>query len=103
MPAAARVTDTHSGICDHGEKCCPHSVTGTITDGSTDVEINGLKAARKGDPVEHNCPHCGTGNISSCSSTVFHNGISARKGDSVTYPGGGGVITSGSSDVDIGG
>ena len=104
MPAQARVTDTHAGICDHGFDCCPHSVSGTIVGGSPNVFANGLAAARLGDPVVHSCPHCGTGNISSSSGTVLINGIgAARLGDAVTYPGGGGTITSGSPDVNSGG
>jgi len=104
MPAAARVTDTHAGICSHGLPCCPHGVSGVIVGGSPNVFVNGLAGARLGDPVVHSCPHCGTGVISSASSTVTYNSIpAARKGDSVTYPGGSGVITSGSGDVNVGG
>ena len=104
MPEAARDTDTHEGICDHGLSCCPHNVVGTIIAGSPDVFTNGLAAARLLDPVAHNCPHCGTGYISSASGTVSANGLGrARKGDEVTYPGGKGVITSGSRNVFIGG
>jgi uncharacterized Zn-binding protein involved in type VI secretion len=103
MPKAARVTDTHAGICDHGLPCCPHSVTGTITQGSPDTFINGKPAARLNDTVVHNCPHCGTGYISSASGTVNINGRgAARQGDEVTYPGGSGVITSGSGNVNHG-
>ena len=99
----ARVTDEHKGICDHGLSCCPHSVIGTITHGSSNININGLPVARLNDKVEHNCPHCGTGYISSCSPTVKINGIGvARLGDTVTYIGGSGVITTASSNV-IGG
>ena len=100
MPAVARKGDQHEGICSHGLLCCPHSVSGTITGSSPDVYTNGVPVARLGDAVVHNCPHCGTGEISSASSKVFANGIGvARLGDSVTYPGGGGTITSASGDV----
>ena len=100
MPAAARVTDEHEGICGHGALCCPHNVTGTIVAGSPDVSINGLAAARLNDAVIHDCPHCGTGYISSASGTVNINGRgAARLGDAVTYPGGGGVITTASGNV----
>ena len=103
MPALARVTDEHRGICGHGAPCCPHSVVGTIIQGSPDTNANGLPVARLNDSIEHNCPHCGTGHVSSCSSTVKANGIGvARLGDSVTYPGGGGTITIASGDVNAG-
>ena len=103
MPQLARVTDEHRGICNHGAPCCPHSVVGAIVEGSPDVFVNGLQAARLDDRVEHNCPHCGTGHISSASGSVFANGIPvARLGDAVTYPGGGGTITTASDDVRAG-
>ena len=103
MPASARVTDEHRGICGHGAPCCPHSVVGTIVQGSPDTNINGLAAARLNDAVVHNCPHCGTGYVSSASGTVNINGIpAARLGDSVTYPGGGGTITTASGDTNTG-
>ena len=104
MPRVARVTDGHRGTCSHGDMCCPHSVAGTITTGSPDVHVNGLRAARLNDEVEHDCPHCGTGFISSGSRTVLVNGLPiARLGDSVTYPGGGGTITAASGNVQAGG
>jgi uncharacterized Zn-binding protein involved in type VI secretion len=103
MPEIARVTDTHRGTCSHGQRCCPHSVTGTIIEGSPDTSANGLAVARLNDAVRHNCPHCGTGNISSASATVKANGIGvARIGDTVRYPGGSGVIVSGSENVKAG-
>ena len=104
MPAQARFTDSHVGVCNHGLRCCPHNVTGTIVGGSSDTFINGLAVARLLDPVAHDCPHCGIGYVSSASSTVLINGLgAAREGDTVTYPGGGGVITSGSPNVNTGG
>ena len=103
MPAVARVTDEHQGICDHGMSCCPHNVVGTIVEGSPNTNANGLSVARLNDNVVHNCPHCGTGYVSSCSGTVKANGIGvARLGDSVTYPGGVGTITTASPDVNAG-
>ena len=100
MPGVARIGDSHSGICDHGEDCCPHGVSGVIVAGSSNVKANGIGVARLGDAVTHSCPHCGTGNISSASGKVRANGIGvARLGDSVTYPGGGGTITSASVNV----
>ena len=103
MAKAARVTDTHAGICDHALPCCPHHVIGTITQGSPDTFINGMPAARLDDRVFHNCPHCGIGYISSASGAVKINGKgAAREGDKVTYPGGSGVIPSGSGNVSLG-
>ena len=103
MPRAARVTDEHRGVCSHGADCCPHSVVGTITSGSPDVFINGLRAARLNDTVRHNCPHCGTGFVSSASGSVFANGAPvARLGDRVTYPGGRGTITTANDTVTAG-
>ena len=100
MPGFARKGDIHSGICDHGQRCCPHSVSGTITGHSPDTFANGIEVARLNDSVEHSCPHCGTGHVSSASGDVKANGIGvARLGDSVSYPGGGGTIDSASSDV----
>ncbi len=99
----ARKGDSHSGVCDHGYICCPHSVTGTITAGSINVKANNLDVARVGDAVTHNCPHCGTGSLTSGSSTVKANGIAvARQGDPVGYPGGSGTINTGSSNVKVG-
>jgi uncharacterized Zn-binding protein involved in type VI secretion len=64
------------------------------------MEANWIPVARLKDNVTHNCPHCGTGYVSSASGKTFANGIGvARKGDSVTYPGGGGTITAASSNV----
>jgi uncharacterized Zn-binding protein involved in type VI secretion len=104
MAGVARLGDQHSGVCDHGLKCCPHSVVGEIASASGDVKANGIGVARLGDSVTHNCPHCGTGVISSASGTVKANGIGvARLGDSVTYPGGGGTIISASGNVFAGG
>jgi uncharacterized Zn-binding protein involved in type VI secretion len=100
LAGVARLGDTHTGICNHGLKCCPHAVTGQISSASGNVNANGKGVARLGDSVVHNCPHCGTGNISSASGKVKVNGIGvARLGDSVTYPGGSGTIVSASGNV----
>lgn len=104
MPSAARLGDLHVGVCDHGDICCPHNVSGPIAEGSNNVMTNGKPQARLGDSVTHNCPHCGTGNISEGSGTVFANGKPiARVGDKVTYPGGVGTIVEGSPNVVVGG
>jgi len=97
MSQIARVTSEHRGVCGHGATCCPHVVVGTIVQGSPDVFVDGLQVARLNDMVVHNCPHCGTGRVASASSKVIANGVPvARMGDSVMYPGGSGVISSGS-------
>lgn len=100
MTRQARLTDMHEGICDHGQVCCPHFVSGPIVEGSPDVNVNNLKFARLHDGVTHDCPHCGTGEITTGSSTVFANGLpAARIGDTVTYPAGSGKIVEGSGDT----
>ena len=99
MPRIARIGDTHHGICSHGYDCCPHSVSGTIVGGSGNVS-NHSGVARNGDAVVHNCPHCGTGHIVASVQDVNVNGKQiAIIGDTVIYPGGSGVIDSGSSDT----
>jgi len=104
MPGVARIGDQHMGVCDHGQRCCPHNVVGVIASASGDVNANSKGVARLGDSVVHNCPHCGIGKISSASGTVNANGKGiARIGDAVTYPGGGGKIVSASGNVFAGG
>lgn len=104
MADAARLNDTHAGVCAHGLLCCSHKVKGTTIEASTNVFFNGRGALRKGDNVTHNCPHCGTGTVSEGSSSVFINGKpAARINDATKYPGGKGEVTSGSSNITIGG
>jgi uncharacterized Zn-binding protein involved in type VI secretion len=96
MPKAARVSDIGSG---HG--CFPAT---NIVAGSPNVFIENLPAARVGDPLAaHGCATCtphGRG-VASGSSTVFINGLAAaRVGDSINC---GGVISTGSGTVFIGG
>lgn len=99
MPAAARLTDIGSA-----HACFPDSA---ITQGSPDVIINGLAAARKGDTVATHtctCPNCVHGthprSIAAGSSTVIINGKpAARMGDAVSC---GGNIATGSGNVIIG-
>ena len=96
----ARETDAHVGACSHGASCCPHNVVGSIMGNSSTAKAGGLGVARLGDLVEHDCPHCGTGFISSACAIVEADGLFlARLGDEVTYPGGGGMITTGSGTV----
>ncbi|AHE69212.1 hypothetical protein M942_04145 [Enterobacter ludwigii] len=99
MPGAARLGDTGQG---HG--CFPDT---PVTEGSLDISINGLPAARQGDAVAlHGCPCPNTPHgmhsrsISAGSSTVSFNGKpAARIGDAI---GCGGMIASGSGNVIIG-
>ncbi|KGA42816.1 S-type Pyocin domain-containing protein [Pectobacterium odoriferum] len=99
MPGAARLNDIGSG-----HDCFPET---PITEGSSDVIVNGQPAARQGDAVLlHGCP-CPNAphgvhsrKIAEGSSTVIINGKNAaRIGDGIHC---GGVITSGSGNVIIG-
>ena len=100
MPAIARVGDQHTGTCAHGSPCCPHPVVGAIVSGASKTQVNGQLAARIGDTVAHSCPHCGIGTIVAGSSICIVEGSGvARVGDAVVYPGGAGVIVSGSPTV----
>lgn len=106
MPAAARLTDKANCPSDnHGNICCSHNVTGPAIDGSPDVNINGLKALRLGDPGRHSaCCGSNTWNCAEGNSTVFINGKPAvRLGDKTTHCGGTGKIVTASDDVNIGG
>ena len=106
MPAAARLTDDANCPSDsHGNICCPHNVTGPAIDGSPDVNINGLKALRLGDPGIHGaCCGSNTWVCSQGSLTVFINGKPAvRLGDKTTHCGGTGKIITASDNVNIGG
>ena len=92
---AARLGDMH--ICPKVEPGPVPHVGGPILEGSTDVFINGLPAARVGDAELCVGP---TDKISSGSATVFINGKpAARMGDLCAH---GGKIIIGSSNVFIG-
>lgn len=99
MPSAARLGDSCAG---HG--CFPAT---PIIAGSSDVIINGIPAARKGDAVQlHACPCSNTPHgvhgrtISAGSGNVIINGkLAARVGDAIDC---GGTIAAGSGDVIIG-
>lgn len=106
MPAATRVGDSDSGICNLGLPCCPHNRTGENSAGSPNVFINGKSAHRLGDSGDCNCPHSGVYSSSSGSSSVFINGKPAtRIGDETTCTACGekGSHIAGSPDVFIGG
>ncbi|MCA2016723.1 type VI secretion system PAAR protein [Vibrio tritonius] len=99
MPGAARVGDIDTG---HG--CFPPTA---ITAGSGDVFIDGIAAARVGDPLQlHSCPCPKTPHglhgrsVAAGSGTVKINGVAAaRLGDAVDC---GGTIAVGSGTVIIG-
>lgn len=106
MPAAARLGDNEAGGCDFGKPCCPHGRTGTNTEASENVFINGRGAHRKGDTGSCNCPHGGIFATVGGSGSVFINGRAAtRIGDETNCQscGQGGNHTTGSSNVFIGG
>ncbi len=93
MPPAARITDMHT---------CPEAtpephVGGPVISGSPNVFINGLPAARVGDPLTCVGP---PDLIAKGSTGVFINGLpAARMGDLTAH---GGVIIGGSPNVIIG-
>ncbi len=93
MPPAARITDMHT---------CPEAtpephVGGPVISGSPNVFINGLPAARMGDPLTCVGP---PDVIAKGSTGVFINGLpAARMGDLTAH---GGVIIGGSPNVIIG-
>ena len=102
MPPDARIGDTHVGVCDHGEDCCPHDVSGVIVSGAGSVISSGSPTARMGDSVVHDCPHCGTGVCVGASPNVNAEGSAVhRLGDLVVYPAGDGTTVSGAGDVNI--
>lgn len=76
-----RVGDICVGICDHGQKCCPHGCVGVAVTGSTDVKNNGRYAHRDADFVAHNCPHCGGGLTIATSRHKVNGRKRARIGD----------------------
>ncbi len=95
---AARITDYTFGTCT-SHSPSPITTGGMVLGMSHNVYINGLNAARLGDPVISSCGHYGF--ITSASSKVFINGIpAARFGDSFSgvYSG---TILGGSTNVFI--
>lgn len=99
---ATRIGDSTSGTCDVGLPCCPHGRTGTNSEGSPDVFINGQPAHRLGDGGATNCPHAGFFQSIVASATVFVNGKGlTRVGDATVCVGCGmtGSHVSGSDNV----
>lgn len=105
MPGACRLGDKAKCPIDaHGCIACPHSVSGPVTQGSSDVIVNGKPIARKVDGGVHGV--CCSPNrfvIAQGSSTVTANGKPvARNGDITIHCGGMGKMVLGSSNVIIG-
>lgn len=97
---SSRVTDMNIGTCNHGLKCCPHTVVGMIISGSPDVKYDGLSVARFGDFTISDCPHCGgAGGV--CIGGAPKNTINGmpghKKGDPVLEPFGTSITVTGSS------
>lgn len=91
---AARISDMH--VCPKRTGKIPH-VGGPIVEGSSDVLIGGMPAARVGDMATCVGP---PDKVASGSATVFINGkAAARMGDSTSH---GGKIVTGCSTVLIG-
>ncbi len=96
MAGAAKILDVH--VCPKSEPGPVPHVGLMIVEGSTDVFINGMGAARKGDKALCVGP---PDKIKMGSKKVKINGKdAARMGDPMDH---GGVITSGSINVNIGG
>jgi len=94
---AARLADSTIGTCTEHQQ--PITVGGMVIGQSGNVYVNGLNAARLGDPVVSLCGHYGF--ITTASSKVYINGIpAARFGDSFegAYSG---TIIGGSTNVFI--
>ena len=92
---ACRLNDIWDGkcVCGHGK------MSGPVINGSPDVFINSLPAARITDATKGNCNHIGS--ISSGSPNVFINSLnSARIGDSTKKCTEGKLIT-GSPNVNV--
>ena len=112
MPSAARLNDSVTGTTagEHTGHVPPHSpetFTGEISSGcSGDVFINGRPAATVGSTTTERDSCCGSsqGAVAAGSGTVFVNGKpAARQGDALAAHSGAGAVSSGSSNVIIGG
>ena len=105
MPGVCRLGDKAKCPIDaHGCVGCPHSVSGPVIQGSSDVLVNGKPVARKGDSGVHGVC-CGPNRfvIARGSSTVFVNGKPVtRNGDMTIHCGGIGKMIHSSSNVIIG-
>ena len=102
MKPAVRLSDIALVSGDaHGCLICPHVCMGPVISASNDVFINGLGAARKGDPGIHAvCCGPNTYTLTQGSDNVFVNGKPlVRLGDETTHCGGKGKTILGSPTV----
>jgi uncharacterized Zn-binding protein involved in type VI secretion len=100
----ARVGDVAFCTADaHGCPACPHVVKGPIINGSTDVMLSGLPAARVGDSGIHGtCCGPNTFTIAEGDSEVLINGKpAARRGDMTKHCGGTGKIIAGEAKIGV--
>lgn len=98
MPGITRDGDSTTGICDLGLPCCAHGRSGTNTEVSPNVFVNGKGVHRKNDTGPTNCPHGGTFKSVQASGSVFVNGKPVtRIGDSTS------CIVCGQSGSHVGG
>ncbi|MBO4351625.1 MAG: PAAR domain-containing protein [Proteobacteria bacterium] len=100
-PAARLSDDARVPADTHGCPHCAHPCVGPIIDASNDVFINGLGAARVGDPGVHSvCCGPNTYKCAEGSPNVFVNGKAmVRKGDKTEHCGGDGQMIMGSPNV----
>lgn len=101
MPEVCTINDRITGVCNHGEECCPHAVSGYFIEGSETVLAGGRGVVRDGDRCWTTCPHCHTGYAVGRSAKLFADGRPVhRQGDPVKLPGGTGVSVSASSNIE---
>jgi uncharacterized Zn-binding protein involved in type VI secretion len=101
MPRVCVVGDSIIGICDHGQECCPHNVTGYFTEGSPTVSFNNKPVVRDGDRCRTTCPHCHTGYAVGRSSRITVDGKPVhRLGDPVVLGGGTGISVTASTTIE---
>ncbi len=104
MPAAVRLSDI-ALITGDAHVCyvCPHTCLGPVISASTNVFINGLGAARKGDPGIHAvCCGPNTYTINEGSNNVYVNGKPlARLNDETKHCGGNGKLITSSPNVNV--
>ena len=60
MPLATTVGHSTEGVCNPGYDCCPHSRSGTNSQGSAIFEIEGQAVHLSTHQGPTNCPHGGT-------------------------------------------
>lgn len=60
MPLISTITHKTRGICDIGADCCPHTRSGTNSEGTPLIEVEGRLAHLVGCHGSCNCPHGGT-------------------------------------------